>query len=141
MIRRPPRSTLFPYTTLFRSHYDSRHAQAETRRIEPRRKRPRSAARPTPCPTTPASLGSHSHQMEPVKMAKAANLDGREGVGTMNRKMKRRRLWALLLAGVGAAVLAVQAGANAADEIKRLPFFVGLKAGTTLAGSRRRDVG
>src|SRR2546426_8678583 len=25
MIRRPPRSTLFPYTTLFRSHPDSRH--------------------------------------------------------------------------------------------------------------------
>src|SRR2546430_12017534 len=24
MIRRPPRSTLFPYTTLFRSHYDGR---------------------------------------------------------------------------------------------------------------------
>src|SRR2546428_10063091 len=24
MIRRPPRSTLFPYTTLFRSHYDTR---------------------------------------------------------------------------------------------------------------------
>src|SRR5256885_15217783 len=23
MIRRPPRSTLFPYTTLFRSHYDT----------------------------------------------------------------------------------------------------------------------
>src|SRR3712207_8294316 len=23
MIRRPPRSTLFPYTTLFRSHWDS----------------------------------------------------------------------------------------------------------------------
>src|SRR2546429_6643145 len=23
MIRRPPRSTLFPYTTLFRSHFDS----------------------------------------------------------------------------------------------------------------------
>src|SRR2546427_7726579 len=26
MIRRPPRSTLFPYTTLFRSLYDSRAA-------------------------------------------------------------------------------------------------------------------
>src|SRR5258708_18503274 len=26
MIRRPPRSTLFPYTTLFRSPYDLRHA-------------------------------------------------------------------------------------------------------------------
>src|SRR2546427_1500066 len=24
MIRRPPRSTLFPYTTLFRSHHDGR---------------------------------------------------------------------------------------------------------------------
>src|SRR2546429_7389013 len=27
MIRRPPRSTLFPYTTLFRSHVDSRWTQ------------------------------------------------------------------------------------------------------------------
>src|SRR3712207_7839663 len=29
MIRRPPRSTLFPYTTLFRSHED-RHARIAT---------------------------------------------------------------------------------------------------------------
>src|SRR5690242_21418960 len=28
MIRRPPRSTLFPYTTLFRSEPDRRHAGA-----------------------------------------------------------------------------------------------------------------
>src|SRR5258708_23066492 len=27
MIRRPPRSTLFPYTTLFRSHIAGRHAR------------------------------------------------------------------------------------------------------------------
>src|SRR5256885_5715785 len=27
MIRRPPRSTLFPYTTLFRSHSDSRETR------------------------------------------------------------------------------------------------------------------
>src|SRR2546426_6698634 len=27
MIRRPPRSTLFPYTTLFRSHGDGRHQE------------------------------------------------------------------------------------------------------------------
>src|SRR2546430_13687570 len=27
MIRRPPRSTLFPYTTLFRSHVDHLHAE------------------------------------------------------------------------------------------------------------------
>src|SRR5689334_23851708 len=31
MIRRPPRSTLFPYTTLFRSGGRSRHAARETR--------------------------------------------------------------------------------------------------------------
>src|SRR5258707_5975864 len=29
MIRRPPRSTLFPYTTLFRSHRDDRHDRGE----------------------------------------------------------------------------------------------------------------
>src|SRR2546427_8462646 len=28
MIRRPPRSTLFPYTTLFRSRLDARHPAA-----------------------------------------------------------------------------------------------------------------
>src|SRR2546430_6303970 len=29
MIRRPPRSTLFPYTTLFRSHDEERQAEPE----------------------------------------------------------------------------------------------------------------
>src|SRR3989442_14450222 len=29
MIRRPPRSTLFPYTTLFRSHFDLIHDQGD----------------------------------------------------------------------------------------------------------------
>src|SRR5260221_8993136 len=28
MIRRPPRSTLFPYTTLFRSYYNSRYTRS-----------------------------------------------------------------------------------------------------------------
>src|SRR2546426_7610266 len=32
MIRRPPRSTLFPYTTLFRSHHGRERASAERRR-------------------------------------------------------------------------------------------------------------
>src|SRR2546425_4626089 len=31
MIRRPPRSTLFPYTTLFRSPSESSNAQSETK--------------------------------------------------------------------------------------------------------------
>src|SRR5256885_11413838 len=30
MIRRPPRSTLFPYTTLFRSHLQLRHARGNS---------------------------------------------------------------------------------------------------------------
>src|SRR3712207_8233370 len=30
MIRRPPRSTLFPYTTLFRSHYNGKNDQAKS---------------------------------------------------------------------------------------------------------------
>src|SRR2546422_5874938 len=32
MIRRPPRSTLFPYTTLFRSHAQPAHSGAYARR-------------------------------------------------------------------------------------------------------------
>src|SRR5256885_10552174 len=35
MIRRPPRSTLFPYTTLFRSRFSSRNGFASSRRTFP----------------------------------------------------------------------------------------------------------
>src|SRR2546426_1877519 len=44
MIRRPPRSTLFPYTTLFRSPYDNRRESAK--RVDVRRN---AADRPTRC--------------------------------------------------------------------------------------------
>src|SRR3712207_8368786 len=41
MIRRPPRSTLFPYTTLFRSRsHDVRHAPGAIEAKETRRTRP-----------------------------------------------------------------------------------------------------
>src|SRR2546430_11407155 len=40
MIRRPPRSTLFPYTTLFRSHRDAGHDL-----VGPAAKRPQHRAR------------------------------------------------------------------------------------------------
>src|SRR2546430_10215153 len=44
MIRRPPRSTLFPYTTLFRSGLGRPRAQARGRECNPRRRgRPRGA--------------------------------------------------------------------------------------------------
>src|SRR5258707_4077439 len=35
MIRRPPRSTLFPYTTLFRSHLSERHSLSAHRAAKP----------------------------------------------------------------------------------------------------------
>src|SRR3712207_6940967 len=42
MIRRPPRSTLFPYTTLFRSHPSAGVAlDVRRRRLHPRQPRPR----------------------------------------------------------------------------------------------------
>src|SRR3712207_7801928 len=44
MIRRPPRSTLFPYTTLFRSAARGEHGRGRRRR----RGGPRPAARPRP---------------------------------------------------------------------------------------------
>src|SRR2546427_7366908 len=43
MIRRPPRSTLFPYTTLFRSSATRRKGDAETRRSGVRRPNPAAA--------------------------------------------------------------------------------------------------
>src|SRR3712207_7013983 len=53
MIRRPPRSTLFPYTTLFRSRYrDARLMTAGTRGGEDR---PSHSPRGEPrCPTAPS---------------------------------------------------------------------------------------
>src|SRR2546425_7829131 len=52
MIRRPPRSTLFPYTTLFRSGRRRRPA------VPPRSSRSSSASAPraAPCPAAAASL-------------------------------------------------------------------------------------
>src|SRR5215217_8456036 len=57
MIRRPPRSTLFPYTTLFRSTPKARRAACSTccRSMAPRRR--------CPLPTTPACR-SEEHTSE-----------------------------------------------------------------------------
>src|SRR5260221_14685178 len=43
MIRRPPRSTLFPYTTLFRSQYASRPQQFRRMPLLPVRRKPMNA--------------------------------------------------------------------------------------------------
>src|SRR2546422_6154971 len=54
MIRRPPRSTLFPYTTLFRSLMASSD-MAEHSRCHPGRPRPKGASHAAP---TCSSIGS-----------------------------------------------------------------------------------
>src|SRR5260221_9831548 len=56
MIRRPPRSTLFPYTTLFRSHC----APAAPVRRTTRRRTPRAAKRPARSEEHTSELQSHS---------------------------------------------------------------------------------
>src|SRR3712207_6856703 len=56
MIRRPPRSTLFPYTTLFRSRAGRDRAARLTSPLHHRR-RPRAAVRrPRPRPRGPLTL-------------------------------------------------------------------------------------
>src|SRR2546423_3030804 len=45
MIRRPPRSTLFPYTTLFRSRGQSFVARRDPQHTRPQRQRARQPAR------------------------------------------------------------------------------------------------
>src|SRR2546427_6150318 len=68
MIRRPPRSTLFPYTTLFRSVLWGDHATFSS--LSPwrepssrRRRRPR-RCRPPPPPSPPAPRRSEEHTSE-----------------------------------------------------------------------------
>src|SRR2546426_8855988 len=54
MIRRPPRSTLFPYTTLFRSSSSARRSLRGSSAASSRQRAPCSASRPAPRTTTPA---------------------------------------------------------------------------------------
>src|SRR5574337_666038 len=55
MIRRPPRSTLFPYTTLFRSSQEKTHFRnwSSKRYLSP-------LMRPTKCPDIPVSLETNT---------------------------------------------------------------------------------
>src|SRR3989442_6347150 len=48
MIRRPPRSTLFPYTTLFRSLADRARRRHVVARADPHHRRPFGGGRPQP---------------------------------------------------------------------------------------------
>src|SRR5438034_4517770 len=60
MIRRPPRSTLFPYTTLFRSHQRLRVRRGRPRRDAPRRGRLLGLPRAARSEEHTSELQSHS---------------------------------------------------------------------------------
>src|SRR3712207_7230695 len=71
MIRRPPRSTLFPYTTLFRSHpHSTQRRCARPSRPPPRpsqtrsRCAPRATSSPARGASTPSTRRSEEHTSE-----------------------------------------------------------------------------
>src|SRR5260370_32088660 len=70
MIRRPPRSTLFPYTTLFRSHHDHGGRGQPRGRHSPRRPRPppplphESLTIPLPPPGERARSEEHTSELQ-----------------------------------------------------------------------------
>src|SRR2546422_10448033 len=103
MIRRPPRSTLFPYTTLFRSlpHADLHvvHLRADRGRREPRLPTARGVQRRDP------------HQ--PVH----ARLALEEAVGILARDLDGRRLDPRLVPGEEVHDLRLEARALAPAEI------------------------
>src|SRR2546430_10780533 len=62
MIRRPPRSTLFPYTTLFRSPSGSRGLRRS--RADPESRAARFPFRVSPCPSSHARSEEHTSELQ-----------------------------------------------------------------------------
>src|SRR2546422_7142623 len=71
MIRRPPRSTLFPYTTLFRSHRRSRNSHA--------------------APTKPAKRGWGAHGREDRKSTRLNSSHGYISYAVFCLKKKKKK--------------------------------------------------
>src|ERR1039458_2815450 len=93
MIRRPPRSTLFPYTTLFRS----RCLRAQSASLAPSRASPRATALPSPsldaATSATRSLSPRSMALPPqigVVFGEPVLADGAEDV-EVQRVLKRHR--------------------------------------------------
>src|SRR2546430_8697579 len=64
MIRRPPRSTLFPYTTLFRSRTRASSRAGHPQAPRARRRRPRGGRRGRRLPALRSRLRSEEHTSE-----------------------------------------------------------------------------
>src|SRR2546426_3282586 len=82
MIRRPPRSTLFPYTTLFRSHRFARLPRRPLLRAARRVPRPAASGHPVPNP---------QHEPELVRRDVAQDSGpGAQGRGLVGGGARRR---------------------------------------------------
>src|SRR5256886_16409324 len=68
MIRRPPRSTLFPYTTLFRSHVPRGGAEPTQRAVQRRQTAPEVAGcqRPAYIRVPPQARAPHEDRLDPA---------------------------------------------------------------------------
>src|SRR5437588_2481576 len=64
MIRRPPRSTLFPYTTLFRSPSEAAAAHTNLRGRAPGRATPPSARSARPCQASSPRSEEHTSELQ-----------------------------------------------------------------------------
>src|SRR2546426_8536247 len=76
MIRRPPRSTLFPYTTLFRSHPERAAPRCVVRGPEPRAGRGGARGGQRDGARSPGLPGDHRDPSEPVDDRAAATRRG-----------------------------------------------------------------
>src|SRR5256885_14249929 len=90
MIRRPPRSTLFPYTTLFRSHQARRGGGAARTDVGPAPRRPRPPRRPAaPFPERASQSLVRAPLRAQLPAAPAATRGGAGGEGVQDRKSTR----------------------------------------------------
>src|SRR2546428_2107167 len=95
MIRRPPRSTLFPYTTLFRS-VAALHVQPEARGPG-RRRGPRAEGAPRPPLTAPSLAGGRPASDGAVRDRKSTRLNSSHdqisyAVFCLNKKVGAHRV-------------------------------------------------
>src|SRR5256886_10921089 len=97
MIRRPPRSTLFPYTTLFRSPRRARRARARPARASPARRSARAASsRARPCPARSeehtSELQSQSNLVCRLLLEKKTDTPDTAAALNLDRPPERREL-------------------------------------------------
>src|SRR3712207_7076506 len=94
MIRRPPRSTLFPYTTLFRSVPPARSSPSSAPRTAPHRSTPMSCA---PSPERDSVTGSASSACAPRSEEHTSELQSRQYLvcRLLLEKKLRHRGWVL----------------------------------------------